>query len=128
MQQNNFKTLPKAVVWGFFILGILSAISFRTLMVFYRLNPSMVKYVWYFGIIGYVVFFLYRFIIANKRKRMINEFELLKKLKNGQNINDKEKQALIYILASINKSKEKWNYANIFFLSAIAVIVDLIIS
>ncbi len=129
MENNNkFNTLPKPVVTGFFILGLLSALAFRTLMIFYRLKPEWVTFVWYFGVLGYVAFFLYRFLIARKRKRMVTEYGLIDKLKQSRTLTEEENKAVIYLLSSIDKSKENWNYANIFILSTIAIILDIIMS
>ncbi len=123
---DNFKTLPKIIVNLFFIIGIIAAISFRILIVFQYYQKTLTRPVWYIGITGYFFFFLYRFIISRKRTKIIKQNNLLEKLKAGEKLNDYDREAALYILSSINKSKEKYNYYIIFVLSIIAVCFDLI--
>ncbi len=129
MKKNSDPTtLPPIIVNGFFVLGLLSALSIRVLMICYRLYPQWVRPVWYFGVIGYVLFFFYRFLIARKRKGVIRENDLLKKIESRQNLSEEDNKAVLYLLQSIDRSKEMWNYANIFILSVLAIAVDLILA
>lgn len=124
---NNRKphTLPPAVIYCFFALGIISAIAFRAIIVFQRLEPSWVRPVWYVGVLGYMVFFLYRYYITEKRKKAIEKFQLIEKVKTNACLTDEDREVVIYLLSSIRKSPENVNYFIIFLLSAIAIIVDI---
>lgn len=125
MNSKKPHTLPPSIIYCFFALGIISAIAFRAIIVFQRLEPSWVRPVWYIGAIGYMVFFLYRYYISEKRKKAIENFQLLEKLKANACLTDEDRDVVIYLLSSIRKSPENVNYFIIFLLSVIAIIVDI---
>ena len=121
-------TLPKPVIYGFFILGLLSAIAFRIIIVFQHIEPTWVRPVWYAGILGYIVFFLYRYYISRKRKKAIRDYDLINKLKTDACLSDKDREIATYLLSSIHKSMEDLNYFIIFILSILAIIADFVLS
>jgi hypothetical protein len=118
-------TLPKAVILGAFYLGLLSAVAFRALMVLDHFEPAWVRPVWYFGVCGYFLFFLYRWHISRKRKRTIEEHGLIDKLTTDSCLTVEDRAVLIYLLCSLRLSKEDLNYYAIFTLSVLAVGADL---
>lgn len=121
-------TLPPSVIYCFFALGILSAIAFRAIIILQRFEPSWVRPVWYVGVFGYMVFFLYRFYISKKRKRAIEDFQLIEKVKTKACLTDEDREVVIYLLSSIKKSPENVNYFIIFLLSMMAITVDIYLS
>ncbi len=125
LKPDNFNTLPKFIVYLFFIIGVISAICFRVLIVFQYYYKSLTRLIWYIGIIGYFFFFLYRFIISRKRKNVILDNKLLEKLENKEELSEHDRSALFYVLKSIDKSKENYNYYIIFILSILAVLFDI---
>ena len=126
MNKNQPHTFPKPVIYGFFILGLLSAIAFRIIIVFQHIEPTWVRPVWYAGILGYIVFFLYRYSISRKRKNAIKEYDLINKLKTSNCLSDKDREIVTYLLSSIQKSMEDMNYYIIFILSILAIAADII--
>ena len=119
------KTLPGYVINIFFILGLLSAVTFRILIVFQHVKQEYFRPVWYCGIIGYTFFFLYRYIISEKRKKAIEDYGLIPKVRKGDELSDEDRAVVIYCLSSIRNSRENYNYLFIFALSAVAVFLDL---
>ncbi|MBL7031922.1 MAG: hypothetical protein ISR97_01935 [Nitrospira sp.] len=119
-------TLPKSVIYGFFILGLLSAIAFRIIIVFQHIQPTWVRPVWYAGILGYLAFFLYRYSISRKRKNAIKDYDLINKLKTSNCLSDKDREVVTYLLSSIQKSMEDLNYYIIFILSILAIAADIV--
>lgn len=109
------------------MLGMLSAFAFRSLMVLGQLKPVLVLPVWYFGVIGYMFFFLYRYLITRRRKRAIEEFRLIEKVEAGQCLEGRDRDVLIYLLSSIWVSREHYNYYIIFVLSILAIMADLVL-
>ena len=83
--------------------------------------------VWYFGVTGYTVFFLYRYRISQRRKRTIEQSGIVEKLRAGEALTAEDREATLYLVNSIRKSPEDWNYLAIFALSVVAVILDLLI-
>ncbi len=125
MDNRKPHTLPPSVIYCFFALGIISAIAFRAIIVFQRLEPSWVRPVWYVGVLGYMVFFLYRYYISKKRKKAVENFQLIEKVKANACLTDEDREVVIYLLSSIRKSPENINYFIIFLLSIAAIVVDI---
>jgi hypothetical protein len=120
--------VPKYVLYGFFVLGLISAIAFRAIIVFQHVEPRWVRPVWYIGIAGYLLFFFYRFKISKKRKKVISDFGLIEKVESNTPLSDEDRTVLMYLLSSITVSLEDRNYALIFLLSVVAITVDLILT
>lgn len=117
--------MPKSVIYGFFILGLLSAVAFRIIIVFQHIEPAWVRPVWYAGVVGYLLFFLYRYYISRKRKKAIADYKLIEKLRANACLEEEDREVVIYLLASIKKSMEDLNYYVIFILSVLAIIADI---
>ncbi len=122
------RTVPKFIINLFFIIGIISAIAFRIIIVFENVARQWVRPIWYIGVIGYLIFFLYRYYISEKRRNAVRDFDLINKISNGQKLTEDEKEVSIYLLKSILKSKENINYLIIFILSFIVVAFDIILA
>ncbi|MBC8318809.1 MAG: hypothetical protein H8E41_12970, partial [Desulfobulbaceae bacterium] len=91
-----------------------------------EMAPDMFKAVWYSGIIGYILFFSFRYFISQKRKKAITQSNLIEQIENGETLSENDRQAVIYLLSSIQKSREDLNYMFIFLTSALAVLYDLL--
>ena len=128
MENSRPHIVPKYVVYSFFFIGIVSAIAFRAIIVLQHLEPSWVRPVWYIGTAGYVFFFLYRYRITRKRKKAVEDFQLIEKIRTNACLQDEDREVLLYLLSSIRLSLEDINYAIIFVLSVIAVAADLVLS
>ena len=120
-------TVSPLVINFFFLVGVVSALSFRALIVFTHVHSEWFRPVWYLGTIGYVFFFLYRYWISHKRKKAISRFALLDKLKGQAELSPEEREVLVYLLSSLAKSREDLNYLVIFVLSILAVALDLLL-
>ena len=120
--------MPKYVIYGFFVIGIISAIAFRAIIVFQHLEPSWVRPVWYAGIVGYIFFFLYRYRITKKRKKAIDDFQLIDKVKANACLTEEDREIVLYLLSSIKSSPEDLNYAIIFILSILAILADVLLT
>ena len=120
--------VPKYIIYGFFTLGLISAIAFRAIIIFQHIEPIWIRPVWYIGTIGYFLFFLYRYIITKKRKKAIESFRLIEKVQANACLTDRDREIVLYLLSSVRSSLEDLNYAIIFLLSVIAIVVDLFLS
>lgn len=121
------KIVPKPVIIAFFILGLLSSVAFRAIILFQKLSPGWVRPVWYFGVIGYMLFFMYRYGISLRRKRTIAQTNIIEKVRAGAALSPEDREAALYLLSSVQKSREDWNYLAIFVLSVVAVALDLLL-
>jgi uncharacterized protein YacL len=118
------KTLPKWVTILFFIIGLISAFIFRAIIIIARFDTTLSRIAWYIAVVGYIAFFAYRFMISLKRRRMIERNRLIEKLQQNE-LDDNDRHHLEYILRSLMKSKEMYNYVFIFLLSGVAIVMDL---
>lgn len=122
------KTVPGWVVYLFLVIGLLSAVAFRLLTIVNTFTPALMRPVWYFGVIGYIFFFAYRYHISEKRKNAIRANRLLEKIQGQGELTSQDRALIAYVLASIIKSKENINYLFIFILSIIAVALDIVLA
>ncbi|MEC4675699.1 MAG: hypothetical protein VST72_02090 [Nitrospirota bacterium] len=125
MKNSTPHTAPKYIIYVFFVVGLLSAVAFRAIIVFQHIEPRWVRPVWYIGVVGYFIFFLYRYIITKKRKKAIEDFQLIEKVKANACLKEEDRDIVLFLLSSIRYSPEDINYAVIFILSVLAIIADL---
>ena len=121
------KIIPKPVIVGFFIIGLLSSVAFRAIIILQRYTPGWVRPVWYLGVVGYMLFFMYRYFISQRRKHSIAHSNIIEKIRSGSTLNMEEREAALYLLNSVRASQEDWNYLAIFILSIVAIALDLLL-
>ncbi len=121
------KIIPKPVIFGFFLLGLLSSVAFRAIILLQKYEPTWVRPVWYFGVVGYMLFFMYRYYISQRRKHAIAHTQVIEKIRAGEVLNQDEREAALYLLKSVRASQEDWNYLAIFVLSIVAIALDLLL-
>lgn len=119
------QTLPPLVINLFFVIGLVSALSFRLLIGVKELQPELFRPVWYVGIIGYILFFSFRYAITRKRKKAIRDFDLIAKVEQDGELSAADRQVVAYLLSSLEKSRENLNYLFIFVTSGLAILFDL---
>jgi hypothetical protein len=118
------KVLPRSIIIGAFLIGLLSSVAFRAIILLQKYNPGWVRPVWYFGVLGYMLFFVYRYFISHRRKRAIEQTNVIEKIRAGQSLSAADRDAALYLLNSVRKSQEDWNYLAIFVLSIVAIALD----
>ncbi len=121
-------TVSPLVINLFFVIGLISAFAFRVLVVLSHFDSLWFRPVWYAGVIGYFLFFFYRFLISQKRRRAIEDYGLMEKIRQGGALSSEDRVVLEYILGSLLKSRENINYLVIFVLSVLAVAADITLS
>jgi len=121
------QTVSPLTINLFFLVGLVAAFAFRVLIVFSHTYENLFRPAWYLGTIGYLLFFLYRFAISQKRKKAIEQYALIPKLEQSGQLSDEDRQVMVYLLSSIRKSRENLNYLFIFGLSFLAIIADQIL-
>lgn len=115
------------VIWGYFIVGLLSVIFFRLIPIANYVHPILGKLSWYGAVISSMIFFLRRGKISRRRLRLVQERELVEKVEGRKPLTDEEYQTLGYILWSNQASKEWANYLAIFILSLLGLVVAVIL-
>ena len=109
----------------FFWSGILATLSYRLIIVLNNYSSFWVKISWYVGTIGFIIYFIHRYDISDKRAKLIQENQLLDKINNSKPLSENDRLSLRYILKTLTTSKEKWNYVFIFTASGIALLLGI---
>lgn len=109
-----------------FAVGIIATIAYRIIIVLNYYSALWVEIAWYIGTIGFIWYFIHRYNIENRRDHLIEKLELAKKIEKKEELNDEERQAIVYILTGLKTSLAKWNYIAIFLFSAVALLYAII--
>jgi hypothetical protein len=126
MPRNKY-LIPSVYIQSFFIIGLLSTLSIRLIIIVKHIDYGLVRVAWYFGIIGYILFFSYRYYITIKRKNLIIKHKLIHKINDSAEFPEEDKELLEYIVSSVVKSREHYNYLFIFVSSIIAIAIDILL-
>lgn len=116
---------PGWVTWLVFGIGLTGSISLRLILIAKAYNPELITFLWYLGVCGNTIFFMFRSYITGRRRRTIEELNLLEKLERREELSSTDIEALHYIVSSVKISKERWNYLIIFICSLAAIAWDL---
>ena len=111
----------------YFWSGIIATLAYRIIIVLNFYSNTWVKMSWYIGTIGFIIYFIHRYQISEKRAKLIKNNQLRQKIRDCAGINDQDTESLDYILRTLVTSKEKWNYIFIFLLSGLALITGIIL-
>ena len=125
---NHFSVLPKWVVLLFLWIGLTAAICIRSLMLISRHSPEAAEWVWRFAMLCYTIFFGYRYIIGKRRKSIVRDNKLIDEMEKVEDLDPDTRQAVLYVLNSIMRSKELFNYAFICILSIVALLFDFLLA
>ncbi|UCE80062.1 MAG: hypothetical protein JSV13_05380 [Nitrospiraceae bacterium] len=128
MKDHRPRLVSSSMIYASFVLGLLTAIAIRAIIVLNHIEPSWVRPIWYFAVIGNFFFFYYRYKISQKRRKAVDEYQLIKKIQTNPHIQKEDRDVLVYLLFSIRRSLENINYLIIFLFSIVAIAIDLILS
>jgi hypothetical protein len=109
----------------FFITGIIATIAYRIIVILNHFTNTGAIIAWYIGTIGFVIYFYHRFLISEKRAKLIKERNLEEKVGKLTELNEDDRNVMKYIFQTLQSSKEKWNYICIFIFSAVALILGV---
>jgi hypothetical protein len=104
-----------------FVVGILATLAYRAVIILNHYSAFWVEVVWYFGTIGFIWYFAHRWRIETKREKLIEELKLAEKIEADKKLDQKDKEALSYILNGLSTSLASWNYIVIFVSSFLAI-------
>jgi len=119
--------LPRWVIQLFFWIGLTAAVCVRSLSAVSQFDPAAALWVWRFAMLCYIFFFGYRYWIGRRRRRVVAENRLVEHVQSCQSMDPVVREATLYVLRSITRSKELFNYGVIFLLSLLALGIDLVI-
>lgn len=121
----QIKPSPKPVRIFYFWSGIIATFAYRIIIIINNYSKDWAQISWYIGTIGFVIYFLHRYQVSEKRADLIRDYKLIEKTQKCHNLQGNEKEAIGYILNTLLSTKEKWNYIFIFLMSIIAFIIGI---
>lgn len=122
---DKIKPSPKPVRIFYFWSGIIATFAYRIIVIINNYSKDWAQISWYVGTIGFVIYFLHRYQVSEKRADLIREYKLIEKAQKCQDLSGEDKEAISYILRTLLSTKEKWNYIFIFFMSVVAFIIGI---
>ena len=111
--------------WIFFLIGIVATIAIRIVTVLVHIKPIYGQIAWYVGVVGFFIFFLYKFKLERSRHKLIIKKGLMAKISQSKELSEGDRQLVSSILCSLSSNKDRINYVIIFLSSAIALIIAL---
>jgi len=115
----------EAVSWIFVIIGLLATVSIRLVTVLMNFNETYGKIAWYIGVVGFILFFVYKYKVFKQRAEFIEQMHLIEKINNNDPLDDNDRKGLSIILCKIMSNKERINFFFIFIASFVALILAI---
>lgn len=125
MNNDYLKPNPKPVRMFYFWSGIIATISYRIIIIFTNNQIFWLKLFWYIGTVGFIIYFIHRYQISEKRSQVIIDHGLEEKVEGLNEINGDDKEALKFIIKSLEVSSERINYIVIFVSSVLALLIGI---
>ncbi len=122
---KKIQTDSASVKLIYFWIGIISAFSYRVIIVLNFVEPTWVKAAWYIGTIGFIFYFWSRYRVVKQYSSLIKDEKLVDAIETGK-ISSSQKTALLHIVSTLSKTKAQINYVIIFILSGIALIAGIV--
>ncbi|MCM8778975.1 MAG: hypothetical protein NC898_02510 [Candidatus Omnitrophica bacterium] len=113
------------VSWIFFLIGLIAAIAIRVVVILDSYHPWYGKIAWYVGVLGFFIFFVYKFKLDNTRSILILKADLVNKIDKRENLSFDDYRLIKDILCALSSRKDRINYFFIFFTSIIAFLLAL---
>jgi len=117
--KNNFicydcvklkKCKEKSTSWVFFFLALLATISIRFMNIALDFSVIAAKILWYTGVIGFLLFFLYKFNYDNMLQKELRKIKLTERLLGRESLSEHDYDILATILCKLSSKKDKINY------------------
>lgn len=117
------KCRENGISWVFFIIGLIATIAVRAVTVLIHISPLYGQIAWYVGVLGFFIFFMYKFKVDHARSRLIRDNRLMDKISQGGSIERNDRELISSILCALSSNKDRINYFLIFASSAVAIII-----
>ncbi len=114
-----------AVSWVLFFIALVAVISLRAVNLVLDANPVFAKSLWYIGVIGFFIFFVYKFRYDQVLHRELDNTGLKDKLLNKKELSEHDREVLGTIVCKLSSKKDKINYFFIFVSSALALVLAI---
>ena len=122
---SNLHPSPAWLRTIFFWSGIVATVCYRAIVILNHYSPKVSLIAWYVGTVGFVVYFWHRYVVSEKRVKLITEHGLIQAVAAAPNLSKAQIDANEYILTTLKSTKEKWNYIVIFVTSILALALGI---
>jgi hypothetical protein len=112
-----------ALSWAYLFIGLVATLAIRLVNVFMNFSPFWAKVSWYIGIVGFFIYFLYKFRQSRSLERRLKMSGLIKRVSENQQLTSHDYAALKGILCQSRSKSDAINYFFIFFTSGIALLL-----
>jgi hypothetical protein len=106
-------------------VGLIATIAIRAVNLVIDISSFWAKALWYIGITGFLLYFLYKFRQDRRLIRKIEELKISAKLTKSDKLNDTDYQFLRALMCKLRSRKDAINYFFIFFTSALALLLGI---
>jgi len=111
--------------WVLFFIALIAVISLRAVNLVLDVNPFFAKTLWYIGVIGFFIFFVYKFRYDQVLQRELDKTGLKDKLLYKKGLTEHDREVLGTIVCKLSSKKDKINYFFIFASSALALAIAI---
>ncbi|MFH1403399.1 MAG: hypothetical protein ABIH11_03940 [Candidatus Altiarchaeota archaeon] len=111
--------------WVFFLIGVVATVAMRVIEPLRSIDQSYGKISWYVGVIGFFLFFVYKYRVLREKSRIIRDSNLMGRLSSREGLSESDYPLLMELVCSQDNWKERTNFMVIFILSAVALVFAL---
>lgn len=111
--------------WFFLFTGLIATIAVRVVNIAMDFSPFWAKVAWYIGIMGFLIYFLYKYRQHKAARRFLIKSDIIQKLKKDSVLSAEESEFLSSVLCSLRSHKDSVNYFFIFSTSALALLIGI---
>jgi len=119
------KCRENSISWIFFIIGLIATVAVRAVTVLVHIDPVYGQIAWYVGVLGFFIFFVYKFKVEHARSQLIKKSRLMQKISQEDNIEKGDRELIGSLLCALSSNKDRINYFVIFVSSAIALAIAI---
>lgn len=120
---NQCRDTPAS--WLFLFVGLIATISIRLVNLVLHLDPLWPKLLWYVGVGGFCIYFLYKFRQDKIMQKSLASSGIRGKISGRENLEEADYEFLDGLLCRLKSRKDSINYFFIFFTSALVLIVAI---
>lgn len=107
----------------FFIIGLVAIVAVRAVTILAHVKPFYGQIAWYIGVLGFILYFAYKYKIDRSRAASIRQNGLIEKMMQGRSIEKEDREMIGAVLCAISSRKDSISYLMIFLSSAIVLVV-----
>ncbi|MDD5191817.1 MAG: hypothetical protein PHH54_04045 [Candidatus Nanoarchaeia archaeon] len=111
----------------FFIIGLIGAVGFRIVLIVNKWSTLSASLIWYIAVTSYILFYLYRYYIEQKRRQILVSGRLKYKLDNGIELNEQDRKNIKLIIDSLMVSKQNLNLIILVIVSIVSLIIQIVL-